>query len=116
MPQFVLQAEHARLVKPTRLVETDSEIAGLSSWNTHLSPPSGRVLSPNEGLLPREPLPHLGTHPNTFPFRFHDEISGNGVLYVSNRPFTPSLEVREALMGFTVRETDILGLSTTQRF
>jgi hypothetical protein len=76
----------------------------------------GRVLPPNEGLLPREPLQHLGIHPNTFSFRVHDRIPGNGVMYVSNRLSTPSPEVSEALTGFRVGETDIPGLSTSQRF
>jgi hypothetical protein len=72
-------------------------------------------LSLSDGLHPREPLPHFRTHPNSFPFRVHNEITGNGVLYDSNRPSTPFPEVREALMGFNVDETSIPGLVTTKR-
>ena len=73
-------------------------------------------MSLSEGLPPREPLPQLNTHPNISPFRVHNGILGNGVLYESNLPSIPSPEVREALICFGVGETDIPGLSTTQRF
>jgi len=112
VPRSVLEAEHARLLKPTRPIETSLEASRLSTWSTHPRPPTGRDLSLNVDLPPREPLPHLCTHPNTSPFRVHNGISENGVLYATNLPSTPSPELREALVGFRVGETDVPSLST----
>ena len=115
MPRSVLEAEHARLVNPTRPVETALEAVGLSDLSTRPTPPTVRGLSLSEDIPPREPLPHMGTHPDTSRFRVHNEIPGNKVLYDSDLPSAPSPEVREALMGFRVGETDVPGLSIAQR-
>jgi hypothetical protein len=111
MPQSVLEAEHARLPKPTSPVEAAHEVARLTTWSPRPTPPAGKGMSHNEGLPPRKPLPHVGTHPDTSPFWVHNGIPGKGLLYDSNLPSTPSLEVREALMGFRVGATDALGIS-----
>ena len=115
MHRSVLEAEHAQLVKPIIPVEAALEAVGLSTWSTHPPPSTDMGLSLNEGLALRESLSHLGTHPNTSPFQIQNGIPCNGVLYDSNFLSTPSLEVREALMGFKVGETDIPGLPTSQR-
>jgi len=115
MPRSVLEAEHARLVNPTRPVDTALEAVGLSDLSTRPTPPTVRGLSLSEDIPPREPLPHMGTHPDTSRFRVHNEIPGNKVLYDSDLPSAPSPEVREALMGFRVGETDVPGLSIAQR-
>ena len=78
-----------------------------STYYTHQPQASqGAQLTPPWG-----PLPYLGTHPNTTPFRVRNGIPSRGMLYAMDTPATPSAEVREALMGFRVGDTAALGLS-----
>jgi hypothetical protein len=62
-----------------------------------------------------EPLPRLGTHPNSPHFRIHNASPGRGMLYEANRPASPTAEVRKALTGFGVRGTGAPGLSQAHR-
>jgi hypothetical protein len=57
----------------------------------------------------------MGTHPDTSLFRVRNGIPDRGMLHASNLPSTPSTEVREALMGFRIEDTDAPGLSKSQR-
>ena len=90
------------------------ETTRLSNWSTYPphqpEAPHGAQLTPPWG-----PLPHLGTHPNTSPFRVHNGIPGRGMLYTMDTPTTPSADVMEALMGFRVGDTPAPGLSESQR-
>jgi hypothetical protein len=96
--------EHARLLPPNRPVDTALETAGLSRWSTF--PTLGAGDPPRQQQTPpRGPLPYMGTSSGTAPFRVHKEISGRGVLYVSDTPSTPSAEVKEVFMGFHIGDT-----------
>jgi hypothetical protein len=64
---------------------------------------------------PRRPLPYLGTHPNTAPFRVHNVLPSRGMLYTMETLATPFAYVKEALIGFRVRDTSALGLFESQR-
>jgi len=114
MPHETLEAKHAHLLPPTRPVDAALETAGLSMWSTH---PALRPGNPHQAhhTPTREPLPYLGTHPDTVPFRVHKGIPGRGMLYVSDTSFSPSAEVREALMGVHIGDTAAPGLSALQR-
>jgi hypothetical protein len=59
-------------------------------------------------LMPRHP-------PDTAPFRVHNGILGRGMLYASETPSTPSVEVRKALMEFRIGDTAAPKLSALQR-
>jgi len=103
MPWATLEAEHARLPTPTKPVDAALEATGLSTWNTHLTAISSKERVPSRRLdhtLPVEPLPHMVTHPDTFPFRARDIIPGRYMLYASKLSSTHSSEVKEALVDF----------------
>ncbi len=74
-----------------------------------------RGSTPNTTHSPREPLPYMGTHSNTPNFRVYKGIPGRGMLFVSDIPSSPSVEVREALIGFHIGDIATPGLSALQR-
>ncbi len=59
---------------------------------------AGGLTHPGSPPPPRGPLPYLGTHPNTAPFRVHNGIPGPGMLYTMDTPTTSSADAREALI------------------
>ncbi len=83
-------------------------------WKTHLSP---KPEDPHRAqpISFRRPLPYLSTHPDTAPFRNHNGIPDKEMLYAMDTPYTPSAEVRKALMGFRIEDTAALGLSELHR-
>ena len=105
MPHDALMKELARLLPPTRPVDAALMRAGLSRWSTLPTLGAGDQPQPQHTPPPRDPLPYLGTHPNTAPFRVHQGILGRGMLYVADNPSTPPAEVIEALMGFHIGDT-----------
>ena len=83
-------------------------------WSTHPSQQPGdsqRAQPP----FPPGPLPCLGTHPNTAPFRIHNGIPRREMLYAMDSPATPSAEVKETLTGFRVGDNAAPGLFELQR-
>ena len=103
MPQYVFEAEHARVPKPSsRPIEVALEANGLSTWSTRPTPPHPKgerypaKRTHSQGSRSRI---YMGTHqPDTSPLRVYNGLPGKGMLYVANLPSTPSTEVREALI------------------
>jgi len=109
LPQNIPATELARL--QLLIIPVDAALATtwLSMWSTHPSPQQGNTQRAQSTPL-RGPLPYVGTHPGTAPFRVHNGILGRGMIYALDTPSTPTAEVREALMGFRVGDTAAPGL------
>ena len=109
-----LAAEYVRFRSSARPDEAAMKRAGLSRWSTHPSPQPGDSHRAQPTTF-QGPLPYLGTHPDTAPFRVHNGISGRGMLYDMDTPSTPSAEVKEVLMRFCGGDTAAPILSELQR-